>query len=277
MFRELLLREPRNADAHIGLGSALEAEGQLSGAEESYREATRIEPGYWNTYNWLGTFLVQRGRAAEAAAAFEHVTELAPGNSSGHNNLGTALLMSGQLDAAAASFRRSIAIDPARAAYGNLGIIYYLLHQYATAAEMFSKAIELAPEDFEVRGGRADVLWQMEGRRDDALADYRVAIRRPKSSSAIDPSSALAWAQLGCYYGRIGDAARSAEAIQRALAIAPDDGFVSYYAAIAAADRGDHAAAARLVSQAVAQGYSEALVKADPVIARYGAGNSAET
>jgi len=117
----------------------------------------------------------------------------------------------------------------------------------------------------------------MESRRDDALADYRVAISQVEKFLAIDPNSALAWAQLGCYYGRIGDAGRSAEAIRRAVAIAPDDGFVSYYAAIAAADRGDHAAASRLVSQAIAQGYSEALVKADPVIARYGAGNSAET
>ena len=277
VFRQLLLRDPRDADAHIGLASALEAEGQLSEAEQSFLEATRIEPGYWNTHNRLGTFLVQHGRAAEAAEAFEHVTELAPGNSSGHNNLGTALLMSGQLDAAAASFRRSIEIDPARAAYANLGTIYYLLHQYDPAVDMFSKAIALAAEDFEVRGGRGDVLWQMEGRRDDALADYRVAIAQAEKFLAIDPSSAVAWAQLGCYYGRIGDASRSAEVIQRAVAMAPDDSFVSYYAAVAAADRGDHAAAARLVSQAVAQGYPKALVKADPVIARYGVGNSAAT
>ena len=117
----------------------------------------------------------------------------------------------------------------------------------------------------------------MEGRRDDALADYRVAITQAEKFLAIDPSSAVAWAQLGCYYGRTGDAGRSADAIQRAVAMAPDDGFVSYYAAVAAADRGDHATAARLVSQAVAQGYPAALVKADPVITRYGAGNSAET
>ena len=277
VFRQLLLRDPHNADAHIGLAGALEAEGQLSEAEQSFREATRIEPGYWNTHNRLGTFLVQHGRAAEAAVAFEHVTELAPGNSSGHNNLGTALLMSGQFDGAAAAFRRSIAIDPARAAYANLGTIYFFLHQYDTAIEMFSQAIELAQEDFEVRGGRADVLWQMEGRRDEALADYRVAIAQAEKVLAIDSSSAVAWAQLGCYYGRIGDAARSTELIQRAAAMAPDDGFVSYYAAVAAADRGDHAAAARLVSQAIAQGYPEALVKADPAIARYRAGKSAAT
>jgi TolB-like protein/predicted Zn-dependent protease len=277
VFRQLLLRNPRNADAHIGLAGALEAEGDATAAEQSFREATRIEPGYWYTYNRLGTFLVQRGRAAEAAEVFGHVTELAPGNSSGHNNLGTALLMSGQLEEAAASFRRSIAIDPARAAYANLGTIYFFLHQYGTALEMYSRAIELAEEDFEVRGGRGDVLWQMTGRRDDALADYRVAIAQAEKFLAIDPSSALAWAQLGCYYGRVGDATRSAEFIQRAVTMAQEEMLVSYYAAVAAADRGDHATAARLVAQAVAQGYPEALVKADPVIGRYGAGNSADT
>jgi TolB-like protein/Tfp pilus assembly protein PilF/DNA-binding winged helix-turn-helix (wHTH) protein len=269
VFRALLVRDPGNADAYIGLASALEAQGRLDDAERNYREATEVEPGYWYAYNRLGTFFVQHGQAAQAAIAFEKVTGLAPGNSSGYNNLGTSRLMTGQLDAAAESFRRSIEIEPAPAAFSNLGTIYFFLHEYGAAAEMFSSAIELASEDFEPRGGRADVLWQMPDRRDDALADYRVAIALAEKFLAVNPSSAVAWAQLGCYYGRSGALERSEQAIQRAVTMAPDDAFVSYYAAISAADRGDHTEAVRWVSKSIAQGYPGSLMEADPVVARY--------
>ena len=266
VFRGLLDRDPRHADALMGLASALEARGQLADAERSYREAVRVEPGYWNTHNSLGTFLVQNGRSAESVGPFTRVTDLAPGNSTGYNNLGAAQIMTGQLAGAAGSFERSLELEPGRAAYSNLGTVYFFRHEYDKALDMFSRAIGLAPEDHELWGNRGDVLWQIPDRRDAAVHDYEWAIRLAERSLEVNPNEVRSIAQLAFYRGRVGDAEQSARDMQRALELAPDNAFVNYYAALAAADRGDDAEAARRVSKAVAGGYPEPLLQADPVL-----------
>jgi len=266
VFRGLLARDPRDADALMGLASALEARGQLADAERSYRDAARVEPGYWNTHNSLGSFLVQNGRAADAVEPFTRVTELAPGNSTGYNNLGTAQLMTGQLAGAAKSFERSLELDPGRAAYSNLGTVYFYRHEYDKALDMYSRAIGLAPEDYEMWGGRGDVLWQIPDRRDAAVHDYERAIRLAEQALEVNPNNVVSIAQLAYFRGRVGDAEQSARDMQRALELAPDNGFVNYYAALAAVDRGDDAEAARLVAKAVAGGFLQSLLQADPVL-----------
>ncbi len=231
MFRKLLVRDTRDADAHIGLADALEGQNRLAEAERSFRDAVATEPGYWYAHNRLGRFLVQNGRAKEAVGPFTRVTELAPGNPVGHNNLGTAQYMTGQLDGAAASYQRSLAIEPARAAYSNLGTVHYFRHQYEQAAAMFTRSIELAPEDHALRGNRGDVLWQIEGRREDALADYRQAIALAEKTLEVNHTQAVSWAQLAYYHGRVGNTAQAAQAMGRAFELSPDNAFVNYYAA----------------------------------------------
>jgi TolB-like protein/Flp pilus assembly protein TadD/DNA-binding winged helix-turn-helix (wHTH) protein len=269
VFRKLLLRDARDADAHLGLASALEAQDRLAEAERSFRDAVAAEPGYWYAHNGLGSFLVQHGRAKDAVAPFTRGTELAPGNPTAFNNLGTAQIMTGQLDGAAASFHRSLAIEPARTAYSNLGTVHYFRHQYEQAAGMFTRSIELAPKDHELRGGRGDVFWQIEGRREDAVADYRHAIALAERALEVNPTHAVKWAQLAYFHGRVGNSVRATQGMRRAFELAPDNPFVNYYAALAASDRGDDGEAAWLTSRAVAQGYPEALAKADPVLSRH--------
>ena len=134
IYRSLLKRAPGDAEVRIGLGRALARSNRTAEAEKSFREAIMVEPSYWSAYNSLGNFLFNLGRSDEAAGAYERVTELAPGNATGFNNLGAARMTSGDLDGAAKAFEQSLKIEPSRAAYSNLGTLYYYLGRLEEAA-----------------------------------------------------------------------------------------------------------------------------------------------
>ena len=266
LYRSLLARAPRNADYHIGLGRSLEGQNRLEEAEAALREATLVEPGYWMAYNSLGAFLFGFGRSEEAVEAWRRVTELTPGNSSGFNNLGAALMTSGNLEAAARAFERSVEIEPGRSAYSNLGTLYYYLGRMDEAAVMYGKAIEFARESFELIGSRADVLWNLPQQRAQAVEGYRRATALAEQALAVNDTDAEVWVLLGWYYSRLGEAERSQRYVQRGLELGPERPYVSYYAALAAAQLGDREQAARHVKRAFELGYPRALAVADPAL-----------
>ena len=91
MYRDLLARNPDDADGYVGLGWALEGLGKREEAEAAMRRAVQTEAAYWGAHKALGAFLFASGRNDEAAAAFRLVTELTPASASGFNNLGATL------------------------------------------------------------------------------------------------------------------------------------------------------------------------------------------
>jgi TolB-like protein/Tfp pilus assembly protein PilF/DNA-binding winged helix-turn-helix (wHTH) protein len=266
VFRSLLRRAAGDAEIHIGLGRTLQRSNRPKEAEQSFREAVLVEPGYWLPYNALGGFLFEVGRSREAAEAYRRVTELAPGNPVGFNNMGAALLSAGDLQASARAFEQSIDIEPSRASYSNLGTLYYYLGRFDDAVEMYTKATELAPEDYRLWGGRADAKWYQPQGREAARTDYRRAVLQAEKSLEVDATDPETWVQLGYYYGRLGDQDRARRYLARGLELGPDGPFVLYIAAIAAADRGDAAEAKRLIDLAISNGFAKTLAKSDPAL-----------
>jgi TolB-like protein/tetratricopeptide (TPR) repeat protein/DNA-binding winged helix-turn-helix (wHTH) protein len=266
VYRSVLRRAPRDAEVYIGLGRALVRSKRMEEAEQSFRQAVVVEPGYWQSYNALGSFLFSAGRSEEAANAYARVTDLTPGNPTGFNNLGAARLAAGQLEAAAKAFEQSNRLEPSRSAYGNLGTVYYYLGRLNESEAMFDKALELAPEDYQLWFGRADARWYMPRRRELAHGDYLRAAELAQQMLAVDATDAETWAILGYVYGRLDEPDRSQQYLRRALEMGGDGPYVNYFAAIAAADRGDRKTAAQLARRAVELGHSRVLVGADPAL-----------
>jgi|APFre7841882724_1041349.scaffolds.fasta_scaffold01705_3 TolB-like protein/Flp pilus assembly protein TadD/DNA-binding winged helix-turn-helix (wHTH) protein len=266
VYRSLVRRAPGDADVRIGLGRALARSNRTAEAEKSFREAILVEPGYWQAYNSLGNFLFNLGRSDEAAVAYARVTELAPGNATGFNNLGAARMTSGDLDGSAKAFEQSLAIEQSRGAYSNLGTVYYSVGRMEDAATMYTRATELAPEDFVTRGSLGDAHWFVPGGRDRALQDYRRAAALAEKALAVDTTSSETWYLLGYYYARLGENDRSIRYLKRAVDLAPDSPHASYFAAVAAAARGDKQEASRMINRALEQGYPRALAVSDPAL-----------
>jgi TolB-like protein/Flp pilus assembly protein TadD/DNA-binding winged helix-turn-helix (wHTH) protein len=263
-YRAAIRADPDDADGYMGLGEALEAAQRAPEAERAFRQAVAAEPTYWGAQAALGNFLVRQGRAAAAVPIYRRVTELIPASRLAYNNLGVAYLMLADLPQAAAAFERSLALEPSRSGYSNLGSVYYFLGRYADAARMFTRATELAAEDHRVWGNLADALWQLEGSRPEAQADYRRAMTLAQRSLEVNPKDAVSWMQLAYYNARVGEPAHVESYANRARQLSPHDQYVHYYGALVALERGDPDGALAALARAIELGYPAQLVRAAP-------------
>jgi TolB-like protein/tetratricopeptide (TPR) repeat protein/DNA-binding winged helix-turn-helix (wHTH) protein len=264
LYRDAIRSDPDDADGYMGLGEALDGLQHGTEAEHAFRRAVDVEPTYWEAQTALGNFLFRHGRPATAIPVYRRVTELIPASPFAFNNLGAALEMTADFGAAAAAFERSLALEPTRSAYSNLGTVYYFLGRYADAARMFGRATELAAEDHRVWGNLADALWQIDSSRREAQSDYRRAITLAQRSLEVDPKDGISWMQLAYYCARAGQSEAVARYAGRALELNADDEYVHYYAALVAMQRGDASGAMDALSRAIELGYPPQLVRAAP-------------
>jgi len=263
-YANLIARNPRDADAHIGLGDVLAGLGKGAEAEASYRRAVAAEPAYWGAYAALATYLFPRGKIDEATVAMRKVTELVPSSANAWSNLGAALQMKGDFSQALTAYGRSLQLEPSKDAYSNLATSYYYLGRFPEAVQSYERAATLGEHDYVIQGNLADALWQAEGRRDEAAAMYRLAIQLAETELAATPSNPTLKAQLGCFYGRVGEADRSRRYLSDALNDGPEMIYVQYFTGVAAADRGDRQTALHAVAELVRMGYPPVLLRSAP-------------
>jgi len=109
---ELVAEQSDNAVAHNDLGNLLVLAGRLQEAEEAYRKAIELDPGYTSAHFNLGVLLQQAGRAREAEEQFERLLEIDSFHAWGHYQLGVVLDRGGHRSAALEHYARALAYDP---------------------------------------------------------------------------------------------------------------------------------------------------------------------
>ncbi|MDH5176465.1 MAG: tetratricopeptide repeat protein [Gammaproteobacteria bacterium] len=263
-YARMLQHNPSDADAYIGLGDALVGLGKPTEAEANYRRAVRAEPAYWGAQTALAKHLFERGHVDEAAAAQRKATELVPSSANAWSNLGGILQMKGDVDGAVEAYGRSLQLEPSKDAYSNLGTLYFYSNRFPEAVANYERAAALGEHDYVIQGNLADALWQAPGRREDAVAQYRRAILLAESELESTPSAPALRAQLGYFYGRIGDSERSRRYLQDALAAGPDIIYVHYFVGLAAADAGQREVALKAVRELVRMGYPAGQLRSAP-------------
>jgi len=96
-FRQVLDRDPADADVACGLADALFAMGHNDEAESLYRRALALRPDFALALNNYGDLLTRTGRHEGALDCYRRAHELTPDNPSVLFNLGRALQRKGQL------------------------------------------------------------------------------------------------------------------------------------------------------------------------------------
>jgi Flp pilus assembly protein TadD len=112
-FAEAAVRgSPHAPLAWVHLGTTLQREGDVPGAERAYREVLRLDAREPIAHNNLGVLLLGQGRAAEAEAVLRTETVINPRYARAHFNLGLALRQLGRLDQAVACWERALELEP---------------------------------------------------------------------------------------------------------------------------------------------------------------------
>lgn len=214
-YREILQRQPRNADALHLLGVARHQRGDSAGAVEMISGAIAIDSAFAPYHFSLGNVLKEMGRLEEAAGCYERATRVDARAAGAWFALGTTRALQEMLIEAEACFERALAIEPdLAAARHNLADVLKSLGRPGEAITHYHEALKLGP-------GFADTwlslgnLLKGEGRLAEAVESYLEALK-------IRPDWAKALNNLGNALKEQGKGAEAEGYYRRALAAKPD-------------------------------------------------------
>jgi len=138
--------------AHVlnSRGIAQEKLDNLKGAEEDYRTAIQINPGYANAYNNLGNVKSRNGDYSGAIEDYSRAIQLNQAFVEAFCNRGIAKESIEDYCGAIEDYDKAIGIDPDYIdAYCRRGMVKQILEDYSGALADFDKVIELDPESTE--------------------------------------------------------------------------------------------------------------------------------
>lgn len=185
-----LLLDPELPQLYYNRANVLKALGRLDDAAGSYGEAARLKPDYAEAiYNEANTLLAL-GRLQPAIDGYERLLRQFPTVPPAWVNRGNALHRLGRDEEAVASYRQALLADPKSIeALNNLGNVLALLQHFDEAVTALRQAQSLAPASLGTLLNLAAAL-RGAGRPEDSAAACRSAL-------ALDPDSADAEYNLG--------------------------------------------------------------------------------
>jgi tetratricopeptide (TPR) repeat protein len=203
-----------NAQAKFAEAQALEARGDLGGAEAGYRALLAAMPGQPALLARLALVRKAAGAFSEAESLLRRAIAGAPQEAALHNNLGNVLRNLGRQGDAEASYRKALALDPlyGEAAY-NLGVVLEDAMLNEEALNAYRGAIELGYANAAARVRIGAILMQ-QGNAESALAEIDAAL-------AADPNSFDAYYYRGLTLAQLERFEDAVSALRQAAALRP--------------------------------------------------------
>ena len=142
MFKTATKINPDYAEAHFNLGVIQQQLIQSDSAIISYIKAIELISNYPDAHNNLGIVYLDVNKLDKAIEHFELAISYKKNFAEAHNNLGSCLQKLGQLERSLNSYKIAISIEGNYAqAHNNLGILYQKLGRIDAAFESYEKAI----------------------------------------------------------------------------------------------------------------------------------------
>lgn len=215
--RQVLAKQPRNAEAHYVLALSAMVQGRHEQALAPIERAVSLA-GSNPQYPFVRALcLAGAGRVEEAIADYRRALVLRPEFFEAWANLGSLLESHGRLAEAEEAYLRATKLKPGVAAVLNgLGMCALARASLEQAAEAFSRAVDADPRFATARNNFGNTLGKLK-QVDAAIVQLREAVR-------LKPDYAVAWVNLGeqCYVA--GRDAEAVTAIDHALALDPENG-----------------------------------------------------
>lgn len=143
-YKKQLKQNPKDVDAHIGLGRTYVLLEKLSSALREFETAVALDSAHFDAHHELGITLRKLNRYDEATDALQTAITLNPTSAQAHNSLGLALYRMGKTEDALHTFREALRCDPQCAeAHYNLGAMYREMSDYEKASYHWQKYNDL--------------------------------------------------------------------------------------------------------------------------------------
>jgi tetratricopeptide (TPR) repeat protein len=166
-FDSALALDPNYAIAYNNRGNAYCILGAFARAIADYDRTLALDPNYATAYYNRGNAYDELGEYQKAIADYDRAIALAPNYTNAYNNRGYVYRNLGEYQKAIADYNRVIEIDPGNTnAHKGRGLAYSKLQDYSKAIADFDHALALDPNDLSVRNNKADVLRQLQERKE---------------------------------------------------------------------------------------------------------------
>lgn len=214
-YQQVVDVEPNNKQAWIGLGKALQEQGQMDTALRAYLRAATLDPTDAEALFHAGRLYLDMGKYQIAVTQFERVLNINKLIPKTHFYMGRAALLSGDLPKALAEAKNEKRINPSLAdAYILAAEAYALNRQYTQCATEYQQAVKLRPQGAEMYV-KMSRCYRLAGSMDVALAMLQVA--KEKESGYAD-----IYKELGLIYEDQGDRREALAAYDNYLALSPN-------------------------------------------------------
>jgi TolB-like protein/DNA-binding winged helix-turn-helix (wHTH) protein/Flp pilus assembly protein TadD len=168
-----------------------------SSAEQEYRRALALNPGYATAHHWYAWHLMVMRRNVEGIAEMKKAASLDPLSLIISADLADALCIAHSFDEAMQQSRKTIEMDP------NFAVAHFLLGQaleqkgmHVEAIAEFRKAIDLTGGNTTFESNLANA-YAVSGQRDEAIRLVKDLESRTTQDSPADASIALVYVGLG--------------------------------------------------------------------------------
>jgi tetratricopeptide (TPR) repeat protein len=236
-YKEIYRLEPSDTESALWLARLYRLRNEHDKAEEVLRGVLKVDPDSEPAIEQLTQLLLDEGKSAEAVSLLEGMTSRAPSPVL-LDLLGDAYTQTKELAKAEACYRKAMEMDPSELShvrglgqtlmaeekfsdalvmyqkladlmpdeadnYLHIAQIYRELHQLDKAEENLLKARQYEPGSLEVMYNEA-MVYQAQGRYDDAIRVVSDAVTSVKGQSAVLPSRrrylAILYQELGQLY-----------------------------------------------------------------------------
>lgn len=226
------------------------AQGKPAEAISALREAVERHPSAKRLFS-LAQLEIQQGQITDARMHAEELLRRSPDHFDGLSMLAGIELLNGNPARAADLYAELVRRSPGLSELSNLALAYFLLGRFEDSARVYEKILEQEPRNPLFNFNLADTRF-LTGRKKEAEALYlRVLDLLEKDPAASTPQFQSIKAQTLAHLGRSREAAA---AVQEALRLAPNDGFIAFEASLVYALLGEESSALVNVERALQLG-----------------------
>jgi TolB-like protein/DNA-binding winged helix-turn-helix (wHTH) protein/Flp pilus assembly protein TadD len=186
------------AEAHTSLAFIIDLyEWDWESAENEYKRAIALYPGYATAHHWYAWHLIVTGRSSEGIAQLRTAESLDPLSLIISADLADALCIAHLYDESVQQSRRTLEMDPNFAiAHYELGQAFEQKNMHNEAIEEFQKAIQLSGDN-EIFNANLAYAYAVSGQREEAMKIVKNLEGRQSLHSSTDANIALIYVGLG--------------------------------------------------------------------------------
>jgi TolB-like protein/DNA-binding winged helix-turn-helix (wHTH) protein/Flp pilus assembly protein TadD len=192
-----LALDDKLGEAHTSLAFALDLGWEWKAAEQSYKRAIALNPGYATAHHWHAWHLIVMGRDAEALFELQKAESIDPLSLIISTDLADALCIARRFDDSIRQSHKALEFDANfPLAHYQLGQAFEQKHMHDQAISAFRRAIELSGDNAALVSGLAHA-YAVSGRKEDAINIAESLAVNPSRPSSTDANVALIYVGLG--------------------------------------------------------------------------------